>query len=492
MSDTFLNASSFRHQFPWGLLVVCGALLAGVSLRCSASTGELWLDELWSLLKVSQLPNPVGILTTVKHDNNHILNSLWMWVCGPGHGAILYRLPSLIFSLMLLVLLIPRGRSIRRERNEVVGRWSVIWLTLVAFSYPLTLYGTEARGYSLTLLCAAAAFLSLTRLTTNAFDRGAIAIFAVAGILGIVSHAIYTLFLAPSVAWLLWNMRRSPLRENSRAILLGGIVPPVLVACALTLTFYRGMEIGGAPLLPYLEVAASTISVSFGGESLSSINPSVTGWSLFLCLAITLMCVAELVLWLRVGSPMASLVGLLLLTPWVAVIVLQPHFILPRYFVIQLFFAYLLAARFLDRLFRQGIVGSLVAISLIVAFIFANTHHTLTLARVGRSHFVEIFQGLTAQGIERTVTVGGDQDFQNGLRLAYARTVAPQTSAIVYIPNYRNAAAPPRFIVRETLEAYEVFSDEMIGPQGSAYKQIQRYRAPQLNGSHVTVYEIVR
>jgi hypothetical protein len=465
---------------------VCGALLAGVTLRCSATTGELWLDELWSLLKVSQLANPVEILTTVKHDNNHILNSLWMWVCGPDQKAILFRLPSLFFSLMLLVLLIPRGR------NEIVGRWSVIWLTLVAVSYPLTLYGTEARGYSLTLLCAAAAFLSLNRLTMNAFDRGAIAIFGIAGMLGVVSHAIYTLFLAPAIAWLLWNMRRSPLRENSRAIVLGGIVPPVLVACALIVTFYRGMEIGGAPLLPYLEVAASTISVSFGGESLSSINPSVTGWSLFLSVAITLMCVAELVLWLRAGSPVASLVGLFLLTPWVAVIVLQPHFILPRYFIIQILFAYLLAARFLDRLFRQGIVGSLVATSLIVAFIFANTHHTLTLARVGRSHFVEIFQGLTAQGIERTVTVGGDEDFKNGLRLAYARTVAPQTSQIVYIRNYRNAEAPPRFIVRETLEAYEVFSDEMIGPQGSAYKQIQRYRAPQLNGSHVTVYEIVR
>lgn len=486
MSDTFLNVSSFRHHFRWGVFVVCGALLAGIALRCSATTGELWLDELWSLLKVSQLANPVEILTTVKHDNNHILNSLWMWVCGPEQGAIRYRLPSLICSLMLLLLLIPRGR------NEIVGRWSVIWLTLVAFSYPLTLYGTEARGYSLTLLCAAAAFLSLNRLTTDAFDRVAIGIFGVAGMLGIVSHAIYALFLAPAVAWLLWNMRRSPLRENSRAILLCGIVPPVLVACALTLTFYRGMEIGGAPLLPYLEVAASTISVSFGGESLSSINPTVTGWSLFLCAAITLMCVVEIVVWLRTGSPVASLVGLILLTPWVAVSVLQPHFILPRYFILQIFVAYLLAARFLDRLFRQGVVGSLVATSLIVAFILSNTHHTLTLARVGRSHFVEIFQGFTAQGAERAITVGGDQDFQNGLRLAYARTAAPQTSEIVYIPNYRNAAVPPRFIVRETLEAYEVFPEEMIGPHGLAYKQRQRYTAPQLNGSHVTVYELVR
>lgn len=486
MSDTSLNASSFRHSFRWGALVVCGALLAGIALRCSATTGELWLDEMWSLLKVSQLTNPVEILTTVKHDNNHIFNSLWMWVCGPGQGAILYRLPALFCSLMLLLLLIPPGRK------EITGRWSAIWLTLVAFSYPLTLYGTEARGYSLTLLCAAVAFLSLNRLTTNAFDRGAIALFSVAGILGVISHAIYTLFLAPAVAWLLWNMMRSSLRTNSRAILFGGIVPPVLVACALTLTFYRGMEIGGGPRLPYLEVAASAISVSFGGESLSSVNHSVTGWSVFLCVAISLMCIAESLVWLRAGSPLATLVALILLTPWIAVGLVQPYFIFERYFIIQILFAYLVAARFLTRLFQQGLIGSVVATGLIVAFILANTRHTLTLISVGRSNFVEIFQGLTAQGDEREITVGGNQDFRNSMRLAYTRMVAPQTSAITYIPNYRNATEPPRYILRESLEAYEIFPENMPGPQGSEYRAIQRYRAPLLNGSHVTVYEIVR
>jgi hypothetical protein len=486
MSDTSLNASSFRHHFRWGALVVCGALLAGIALRCSATTGELWLDEMWSLLKVSQLTNPVEILTTVKHDNNHIFNSLWMWVCGPGQGAILYRLPSLIFSLILLVLLIPRGR------NEITGRWSAIWLTLVAFSYPLTLYGTEARGYSLTLLCAATAFLSLNRLTTNAFDRGAIALFSVAGILGVISHAIYALFLAPAVAWLLWNMMRSSLRTNSRAILLGGIVPPVLVACALTLTFYRGMEIGGGPRLPYLEVAASAISVSFGGESLSSINHAVTGWSVFLCVAMSLMCIAEVLVWMRAGSPLATLVALILLTPWIAVGLVQPNFIFERYFIIQILFAYLVAARFLARLFRQGLIGSIVATVILVAFIFANTRHTLTLINVGRSNFVRIFQGFAAQGDAREITVGGNQDFRNSMRLAYTRMVAPQTSGITYIPNYRNATVPPHYILRESLEAYEIFPENMTGPQGAEYRASQRYSAPLLNGSHVTVYEMVR
>lgn len=483
MSDTSLVASSFRHRVAPALLMGATAALIGVILRIGATGGELWLDEIWSLLKVSPLASPLEIVTRVKHDNNHILNSLWMWAWGPLQSPLIYRLPSLIFSSVLLsVLLCTRPR-------ELTPRSWTLWLTLIAFSYPMTLYGTEARGYSLTLLCAALAFLALARLSAEPSDRRAIATFAIAGIIGCLSHAIYALLLAPAVAWLLWRLAVPPMRANSRAILWGGIVPPVLFACLLTLTFYRNMEIGGAPLLPYLEVAASTISVSFGGEPLSSVEPAITGWNLFLCLAVVLTCGAELVAWIRSGSPMASLVALILITPWITVSVLQPHFILARYFIIQIFFAYLLAARFLDRLSRQSRFGAGVASILLLSFILGNLSRTITLVSAGRSHFVEIFTNLASQDGDPTITIGGDQDFQNNLRLTYATLVAPPTTRLTYVPGYRTTTTPPRYVVRETLEHYEVFPSEWALPSGERYQEIKRYRAPLLNGSNVTVYE---
>jgi hypothetical protein len=485
MSDTFRSASSFRHTGPLAALIGVTVALAGISLRVLATGGELWLDEIWSLLKVHALSTPVEIVTKVKHDNNHLLNSLWMWLLGPVQSPQIYRAPSLIGSALLLMVL-----ALKKPANETSRLWT-IWLTLVAFSYPLTLYGTEARGYSLTLLCAAVAFMALNRLVTEPFDRRAVLTFATTGIVGCLSHAIYALFLAPSVAWLLWRVTRPPLASNSRAVLWLGIVPPVLFACVLTLTFYRNMEIGGAPLLPYLEVAASAISVSFGGETLSSIDPTVTGWNLFLGIGVILVCVTELVSWIRSGSPMAPLVALILITPWITVSVLQPHFILARYFIIQIFFAYLLAARFLDRLIRQGHVGTGVALLLLAGFIVGNTSRTFALAAFGRSHFVEIFETLVTRSDDAMpVTIGGDQDFQNGLRLSYTRILEPSTSRLTYVPNYRVATTPPRYIVRETLESYEVMPQDFSLSSGAQYEAIQRYRAPQLNGSHVTVYEL--
>jgi hypothetical protein len=484
MPDTSITAHTPPHRPTLIALVGLIALVAGISLRCAAVTGELWLDELWSLLKVSDLSNPIDIVTKVKHDNNHILNSLWMWVWGSTQPSFVYRIPALACSLLLLVTLYPRKRTTHPETAVMI-----VWLTLVAFSYPLTLYGTEARGYSLVVLCAALAYLSLSKLLTNPFDLRAIAVFALCGIIGCLSHAIYVLFLAPAVAWLVWRVAVSRLKDNSRTLLWYGIVPPVSVALLLILTFYRGMEIGGAPLMPYLEVAASTISVSFGGETLSSVNVNVTGWSVFLALFVTITCLVELVAWIRSGDPLASLAGLILVTPWLTVAVIQPHFILPRYFIIQVLFAYLVAARFLNRLARQGRVGAAVATMLVLAYAAGQLRHTLNLATMGRSHFVQIFEEIALRPTNEERTVGGDQDFQNGLRLAYARKVAQSTSSVTYVSKHENDPSPPRFVIRERLDAYEEFPQEWRSPRGTPYRAVRRYPAPQLNGSHVVVYE---
>jgi hypothetical protein len=460
------------------------AIIAGTALRCACVTGELWLDELWSLLKVSDLSNPIDIVTKVKHDNNHILNSMWMWLWGATQPSFVYRIPALLCSVALLAILYLRARMMHCDPTVMI-----MWLTLVAFSYPVTLYGTEARGYSLVMLCAAVAYLSLTKLLTNPFDMRAIVTFALCGIIGCLSHAIYVLFLAPAVAWLVWRIAVSRLRTNSRTIVWSGLVPPIGVALLLILTFYRGMEIGGAPLLPYLEIAASTISVSFGGEALSSVNVDITGWCVFLAICVTIICVVELVAWMRSGDPLSYLVGIILVTPWLAVAVIQPHFILPRYFIIQVVFAYLLAARFLDRLARQGIIGVVVAAVLTLTFSATQARHSINLATLGRSNFVRIFEEVALREPNSEQTVGGDQDFQNGLRLAYAHKVVPATASIAYVSKYRNASSPPRFVIREALDTYEKFPEEWRSPQGVLYRQLKLYPASQLSGSHVTVYE---
>ncbi len=62
----------------WPGLMLAG-ILAGI-LRAFAARGELWLDEIWSLVTVRQtIKNPIEIITVLKLDNNHFINSLLIW-----------------------------------------------------------------------------------------------------------------------------------------------------------------------------------------------------------------------------------------------------------------------------------------------------------------------------------------------------------------------------------------------------------------------------
>ena len=490
MTDTIRKTSPFRHLSPTYWVVAVLLLLVGTALRCLASQGELWLDELWSLLHVAEIRNPFEIATRVKHDNNHLLNSLWLWGVGSQRSPWVYRFPSLVFSVIFL------GVALRELKRQSDQRTHLLWFILLSTSYPLVLYSTEARGYSLTILMALVGYLSLTRLIISPQNSIALLTFSIAGMIGCLSHAIYLLFLAPAILWIGLSRATSSLNFDMRKVVRVGLLPPILTTAALTFTFYQGMEIGGAPLLPYLEVAASTISVSFGGEPLSATSPEVTGWSLFLALVILILSSIELVIWLRSRDPLALLVGLILITPWIAVWTLQPHFILPRYFLIQVVFTYLLIARFLSRLISRGFFGTAVALCLTFGVVTANTRHILQLWTFGRSHFGEIFATISQAKAAGPVTVGGEQDFQNSLRLRYLRLreglIPNQLSSLEYIPQYRDSPTAPRFVIRETLDAYEALPSSFTDPLGRRYTRIRTDKAPPLSSSNVSVYELAQ
>jgi hypothetical protein len=386
-----------------------------------------------------------------------------------------------------------------RHLNDREGSGPLVtWLILIATSYPVILYCTEARGYSLTVLMSVIAYLSLRHLIKSPSDSKAMFAFSIASIIGCISHAIYILFLAPAVAWIGYCIITSTMRSDSQKLLRIALLPPVLVATVLTATFYTGMEIGGAPLLPYLEVAASTISVAFGGEPLSASSPAVTGWSIFWAVFMSTVCLSELFMWLRSKDPRAVLVALILITPWTAVAVLQPHFILPRYFLIQVVFAYLLMARFLCRLLGRNFVGKGVAVLMLLSIVIANTRHTYQLWSLGRSHFLQIFHSAsTAPSVGgETPSLGGDQDFQNSLRLRYAKVrilgLVPlqYRRPLAYVQSYRTSHEKPLFIVRETLDAFEVLPPSFTLPSGATYNLIRTFKAPPLSSSHVYVYEL--
>ena len=59
----------------WILIVSVIVAAAGV-VRLIGARGDLWLDEIWTLLLIAPVRSMGEILLDIGHDNNHHLNSI--------------------------------------------------------------------------------------------------------------------------------------------------------------------------------------------------------------------------------------------------------------------------------------------------------------------------------------------------------------------------------------------------------------------------------
>src|SRR5208283_5094387 len=67
-------------------LVVAALVAAGLAVRLWCARGPLWLDEIWSIENLAPLTRFWQVFWGISHDNNHFLNSLWLYFA-TGFGA---------------------------------------------------------------------------------------------------------------------------------------------------------------------------------------------------------------------------------------------------------------------------------------------------------------------------------------------------------------------------------------------------------------------
>jgi hypothetical protein len=149
LSDTIFDRSGGP------LLLLAALIVIAAILRIVAAHNDLWLDELISLDLVSAAKTPWQIFTAIHSDNNHYLNSLYLYFLGSQDHPVRYR----YLSVLCGVSLVPAGYWLLARRSRVEG---LILAGLFACSYPFIHFSSEARGYAgallgTTLACAALA-----------------------------------------------------------------------------------------------------------------------------------------------------------------------------------------------------------------------------------------------------------------------------------------------------------------------------------------------
>jgi hypothetical protein len=403
------------------------AVLVGSLLRILACSTQFWLDEVWSWRSALEIKTPLQVFTSIHNDNNHYLNTLWMFMLGNQKDWWLYRLPSLIAGIISIPLM-----ALIASRQ---GRFQAVSAALsTAFCYFLVLYSSEARGFAGAVLFSLLCLDQMQRY----FQRKSLlhsvlfTLFAVAGLLSQLT------FLYAYFAMAIWGLYCAVKDKTPSGTLAGYLAYtfPIVAFFTLGKIDWQYWIVGGGPKVNALQSASAAASLVLGQPLDRLFSP------LMLCV-VSAVIIYECVMQAREGRNLWVLYGsALFLTPAMALVIAHPDAVYPRHFVICAPFFLLLFADFCARIWRTR--RKHMAIIVMAVFCLANTTKAVAFFRDGRGQYIQAVTHLS-QSDDRTV--GSTFDFQTSMMIAYYNQFLPPDRQLVFVPQKEWPRDPPQWII---------------------------------------------
>jgi hypothetical protein len=326
---------------------------------------DFWLDEIWSynLARRARSVADIFLSPDLKSDNNHQLNTVWLYVLGDQRDWVLYRIPALVAGVLAVAV----AYSIGGHRSRLEGMLAGLG---VAGSFMMVVYSTEARGYALVLLFALLAFVALRRY----LDAPSLAAGWWFWLWIVIGLAAQTSILHFYVGAFLWSGYR--LRGRWRDFVRLHAVPAVWGGLWTTMVLF-GSRIGGGPAWTWHSIGDQSLAWTFGYPL--SVVPA---W-LAAGAAGALVIGDARQLW-REGSDEGLFYVGAIFGPPILVAALSPPWLFPRYFLVSLLFLLLVAARSLARLSRRAAWGRPTTAAVLLLFVAGNIRHIVPLSAYGR------------------------------------------------------------------------------------------------------------
>ena len=436
---------------------LCAALLlAAALLRVAGMFNDFWIDEIISWDIARTMLSPIQILTSVHHDNNHHLNTLWMYLLGERRFWVWYRVPSVVAGVVTVALMAKlASRGSRRA--------AVIAAALGATSYFLIQYSSEARGYALATMFSLACALLLenyleTRRRTISFA------FGLCAILGMLSHLSFLYVYLGLVVWSV--LARCTWRDSVR---LHGLA--IVFVITLYVIDTRLLTVGAGPIYSRWHVIVETAGWTIG-------MPRVGIWPVVAAALVLLGLIGGVILIARANRPEASfyLIAIclgpaLMLTLW-----RQPY-VYPRYFVLCVPFFLVLVARLLAKLPVS------VAAIILMLFVIGNAFNLANFYRVGRGSYLEALRSVqNDNSVVTTMTIGSTQDRRNRLMVTFYRRYLPAQPSIEYVDDALTAPEPPRWLIVDDVEDRESNNEPRRTIDGQQYYLARTFGYAGLSG----------
>jgi len=457
------------------LLALGGTVLFGALLRLWAAYDEFWLDEVASLAIALNAKSLGEIFTRFHIDNNHHLVTIWMYLCGSVSNWVVYRIPAIVSGIATIPLAAMVGR-----------RWgqsaALACAVLVATSYGMIVFASEARGYAPAGFFALVAYLALDRYLETSHWRAA-AVFAGAVILGLLSHLTFMHFYVAAGIWsaLALYRQRPTLRGYCQSLLACHGAPGIFLL-ALYWVDLRWMKVAGGGDYQMADVVVESLALAVGLVGTHAQMIPVA------CAALALLAWGLLAMW-RDDRPRAVFFAVvIIISPAVVFMVHRPGFIYPRYFYFSWLFFLILLGYMLSTIEASWKHGRLAMGGAVACLALANLWTARDFLLLGRGHYLEAIQYMVANTPEQTLVVSSDHDYRNGAMLHFYAPRALGTKKLEFLPADSADVGRARWRILHSSRLPYRPAPEIDGPAGEAWVLEQVFPYAGLSGFHWAVY----
>lgn len=475
------SASSVTFWHGGGWLPLMAVLVILAAVRWAALFNDLWLDEIWSLHLLREIGSPMEILTRVRHDNNHPLNSLFLYALGPAQPDWSYRLLSWLSGVATVALgaVVVRHLSVRLapdSADQARTSAGLVGALLLGGSYLLIHYSSEARGYAPAVCFSLLALLALLRDPTGVSWRWA-CVYAAACGLGLLAHVTVVQIMLGGLAWSVAQAVAGSGPSLRRGLTLARWhAAPWLFFTAYYFGFVRKLEIGGGPGLSPLTVLGDLGCYTFGLPTNTS--PVIASAVLF---GLPLLALAAL--WRRGERPVVAFFGVaVFVAPVLGVWLGGFTLFFPRYFIVSAALALVLVGTAMARAWSSGRTARIAGAAFLLLFLAGNAVHTVRLLRFGRGHYRDAIRYVIEHTSSSTITLSSDRDGRNVPVFEHHISRITADVSIVYLPGEEPAVERPEWLFVHRLDHELPPAETLKDPTGSVYRRERLFRHAALSG----------
>lgn len=396
---------------------LCGILVIAAGLRFLCARNDLWLDEIWSLSSVRRISDVWQVFTSIHVDNNHYLNSLWMFVFRAHGDWIGFRVPAMVAGIGCVAM----AAAIAGRKNQPAFWFATI---LAAFSYFQILYSSEARGYSEVLFFAFVCFYSLERWLEDGRTSRAV-LYAFSASLGFAANLTFLSFYCAAVLWSAWRVSRFNLTPGKKILrMLACHGAPAIFLAWIYIIDIRKMVLGGGTLTTLSAAFAESLAWAFGGLPGNLAMEAAT-------LTSAVMLGAGIwVLWRRRSDECLFYAAAIVVFPLLLVIGHRSSVIYVRYFIIGMGFLLILAALVLGEIWARGWEGRLVCLVFLAVYLTVNGRDSARLMEFGRGNYREAVRFMVQSTKGPVISIGSDHDYRVSFVLQFYVDLAMEDNSI--------------------------------------------------------------